>query len=287
MNMECAKTYKNGSKCQSKATFTNVNNVKTCKLHRDENSYKLSCKNENNLYIFETLFPNLTSPIDLSNAELYVKNQNISNYYSSICLEQMYPNLFVPTIKLDNNLLFKKTDQYFIAAREFYNEINITQNVDAICDFIEILHFNKFSSGNFDKKSFKLVDDTIRLNNANSLMKCINVHGDPIEIRNLDIADNVKLYSAARNVMNNQSPNRLDDFESLFYLVLMELRFNLPWSMDDKSSCILNYKTKFIENPIEYTDDANIIQICKYLHETFESDRPKYNKLKNMFRALL
>lgn len=286
--MECCKPCKNGNKCTAKAKYINENNEYTCKSHANEQSVKIELKENDYSKIMDELYPDdIVKQLDIENISLDIKDYNIDNLYSSVCLEQAIPQLFVPIVEIDSKKIFKKSNKYFIAARYNAEEVSIIGNLQSILDLIIAMHNNRLSCGNFKNNSFKKFDNKIKLSNANSLMKCLNLYGETLDSRNLDICDKISLHFASRTVMMKKSPNRIDDFESLLYLIINEKQILLPWQTLTKAKNVIEMKEKFISNPEDYIDNPNIIAICKYINDFFPTDRPNYTKLKNMFMSLL
>lgn len=91
----------------------------------------------------------------------------------------------------------------------------------------------------------------------------------------------------ARRMNNKIYPCRYDDFESLLYLALQLINYDLPWIGLTNNNEIAAEKEQFIINQANKKDQSPLSIICKMINDSHYDDRPNYSKLHILFSTIM
>lgn len=173
------------------------------------------------------------------------------------------------------------------------NGVNFTVSQDLIeqmYNIIQLLHSKSIVYSELTPSKF-LIDENniIKLANLYNTILWSDIFNDAIEQK--DLIDSNKSKSTelinfgSINYNNKKTTSRIDDFESLLYIIMYLKGIELPWTNATSNTQIRDCKIEFINNPPHYLN-SNILEIIKIIRDNHFQQKPNYNKLKSLFIQL-
>ena len=237
-----------------------------------------------------------------------------SLYYEYCMYQKIYSdapetdnNKFVNIITHNNKLLYHRSFKHWIfIVYEKYGEpittrilnchsngVNFTisqELLEQMFNIIQLLHSKSIVYPELTPSKFLINENNIiKLANLYNTILWSDIFNDAIEQK--DLIDSIQSRSTelisfcSINYNNKKTTSRIDDFESLLYIIMYLKNIDLPWNNATSNTQIRDCKIEFINNPPHYLN-SNILEIIKIIRDNHFQQKPNYNKLKSLFIQL-
>lgn len=172
------------------------------------------------------------------------------------------------------------TDQNPLTNTVIENMFNIISNI----------HTNKVVCSFMSPSKFIINPETqkIRFYDLSNVMLWADMFDDAIPQKETEELPTklTALHYCSRNANNKKTTSRIDDFESLIYIILTLMNYPLPWMKSTTNVSVAKQKEEFMALPPVDIPDA-VYPIIEIINITNFQEKPNYNELKKLFLEIL
>ncbi len=194
--------------------------------------------------------------------------------------------------RIFNQWAFIIYNPHGIALPAYINEHRAIDNgiIENMFDVIEFIHSNKVVCSLMSPDKFIINETTkkIKFYDLSNALLWSDMFDDAIPQKELhELPSKLKsLYYCSRNANNKKTTSRIDDFESLVYIILTLINYKLPWSRSTTNVSVAKQKEEFILMPPVDIPEA-IYPIIEIIKTTNFQEKPNYVELKKLFLEIL